>query len=396
MDYITSNQVTKSSFMKYLLILCFIFNLSAVERDAFGTLIIGEQAPAWSLKGVDDKDYKLSNYQDKDVLMIVFTANHCPEAQAAEWRLKKIVEDYKDKSFALVAISGNSPEGMRLDELRFAVRGDSFEEMKDHAKEHSFNFPYLYDGDTQEVTKAYGALSTPHVFILNKERKLAYHGRLDDSKTIGDIKHHHAREAIDELLAGKAVTITKTRPFGCSTKWKSKAVNVAKDNEAWKAQEVLLETIGAEQVKSLAANKTDKYRLINLWATWCGPCVAELPELVKIKRIYQHRNFETITISIDKLNMQKKALAYLRDEHMSLGRTAKRSIAAEGRKTNNYIWNGSDLDTLAKNLDPQWPGPVPYTILIAPGGEIVHRQVGEFDSMKLKQAIIKGLGRFRK
>ena len=373
-----------------------VFSLLAVERDNFGTLAIGEKAPDWSLIGVDDKKHSLADYNKSDVLMIVFTCNHCPEAQAAEWRLKKIVEDYKNKSFSLVAISGNSPEGLRLDELGFALRGDSLQDMKVQAKEAGFNFPYLYDGDTQEVTKAHGALSTPHVFIFDKDRKLAYTGRLDDSRTIGDIKHHHAREAIDALLEGKEVALKKTRSFGCSTKWKSKADKVKLDNEKWEAQEVTLEQINAAGVKSLIANKTDKYRLINLWATWCGPCVAELPELVKIKRIYQNRNFETITISIDQLKMQKKALAFLQDDHVGLGRTAKRSIAKEGRKTNNYIWSGKDLDQLAQNLDPEWPGPVPYTILIAPGGKIIHRQVGEFDSDKLKKAIIEGVGRYRK
>ena len=372
------------------------FSLFALERDKFGTLAIGETAPDWTLMGIDDKNYSLSDFKKSDILMIVFTCNHCPEAQAAEWRLKKIVEDYKDQSFSLVAISGNSPEGLRLDELGFALRGDSFEEMKVQAKESAFNFPYLYDGDTQEITKAYGALSTPHVFIFDKKRRLAYTGRLDDSRKINDIKHHHAREAIDYLLAGKEVALKKTRSFGCSTKWKSKADKVKLDNKKWEAQTVTLDHIDGTGVKSLIANKTDKYRLINLWATWCGPCVAELPDLVKIKRIYQNRNFETITISIDQLKMEKKALAFLQDDHVGIGRTAKRTLAQEGRKTNNYIWAGKDLDELAQNLDSEWPGPVPYTILVAPGGKIVHRQVGEFDSDKLKKAIIEGVGRYRK
>ncbi len=91
-----------------------------------------------------------------------------------------LVNDYADASFQLVAISPNAPQAVRIDELGYAVYGDSLEEMKKHAREREFNFPYLYDGETQSVSKAYGAVATPHLFLFDRERILRYVGRIDE------------------------------------------------------------------------------------------------------------------------------------------------------------------------------------------------------------------------
>ena len=371
------------------------FGYDHVSAQDIKPLEIGSKAPSWKLMGVDDKDHRLSEYVNKDILMIVFTCNHCPESQAAEWRLKKIVEDYKDKSFQLVAISPNNPKSLRTWELGFTVWGDSFEDMKVQAERFEFNFPYLYDGETQETTMAYGALSTPHCFVFDKERKLRYQGMLDDSRKVDGIKTEYARNAIDELFAGKPVTVEKSRSFGCSTKWLSLIPAVEKDEAEWGLQEVTLETIDVEGIKKIASNSSGKLRLINIWATWCGPCVAELPDLVYLKKKYQYRSFEVITISIDDLKKQNMSLAILKDKKVSEGIIARSTMKNEGRTTNNYIWDGGSLDELAEALDPDWPGPIPYTILIAPGGKILYQNSGEFNSLKVREEIISYLGRFR-
>ena len=113
------------------------------------TLEIGAAAPDFQLKGVDDKTYNLASFKNAEVLVIVFTCNHCPTAQAYEDRLIKLTSDYANKSVAVVAINPNDPASLRLDELDFSDLGDSFEEMKIRAKEKKFNFPYLYDGETE-------------------------------------------------------------------------------------------------------------------------------------------------------------------------------------------------------------------------------------------------------
>ena len=123
---------------------------SALAPCRADTLEIGSPAPDFQLPGVDGKTYSLDSFRDAEILVIVFTCNHCPTAQAYEARIKQLAADYKDKKVALVAISPNDPQALRLDELGFSDLGDSFEDMKIRAKDHGFNFPYLYDGETKK------------------------------------------------------------------------------------------------------------------------------------------------------------------------------------------------------------------------------------------------------
>src|SRR5689334_23260625 len=178
--------------------------IPAVAADQPKTLDIGATAPDFKLPGVDGKTYTLADFADAKLLVIVFTCNHCPTAQAYEKRIKAIDADYKDKGVRLLAISPNDPKAIRLDELGYTDLSDSFDEMKIRAKEHDFKFPYLYDGETQATARAYGVVATPHVFIFDQQRMLRYVGRIDDSD-VKQVKSRDACNAIDALLAGKPV-----------------------------------------------------------------------------------------------------------------------------------------------------------------------------------------------
>jgi thiol-disulfide isomerase/thioredoxin len=309
--------------------------------------------------------------------VVVFTCNHCPTAQAYEDRIIQLHSDYRDRNVALVAISPNDPLAVRLDELGYTDLSDSLDEMKLRAKEKGFAFPYLYDGDKQAVSRAYGVQATPHVFIFDQERKLRYVGRIDDSER-GNAKSPDARNAIDALLTGKQVTVPRTRTFGCSTKWSDKRTSAREATEKWDQEEVTLEKIGAAGVRTLAENPSKKYRLINVWATSCVPCVTELPELVTINRMYRGRNFELITISLDSVQSMSDSLELLRQKH----------VAAR-----NFIFESEDRDALAEALDKEWKGPVPYTVLVAPDGKIVYRTHGPIDPLEVKRAVVERLGR---
>lgn len=360
------------------------------------TLSPGDKAPDFDLPGIDGKNHTLAEYADADILAILFTCNHCPSAQGAESRVKKLVEQFADESFQLVAISPNDPESVRLNELGYSLYGDTLEDMKKHAKEFGFAFPYLYDGETQSVSKAYGVTATPHIYIFDKSRTLRYVGRVDDSR-YGDestIETHDARDAIQALLAGKEPPVAQTRAHGCSTKWAEKRDAVLKYNAEFEEKEVTLETIDAAEVKKLRANQgTEKLRLINLWATWCGPCVAEMPDLVEIGRQFETRGFDLVTISLDDAGASDKALAMLKRFHAAMPRLTEASVKEEGRRTNNYQWTG-DPDTLAELVDPEWPGALPHTLLVAPGGEVIYRHNGEIDPDELRRQIVGHLGRF--
>jgi peroxiredoxin len=341
-------------------------------------LAIGSPAPEFDLPGVDGKNHKLADFNDAKLLCVVFTCNHCPTAQAYEERLKKLHADYKDKGVAVVAISPNDEKALRLDELGYTEYSDSLEEMKLRAKDQNFQFPYLYDGENQKVSMAYGALATPHVFLFDADRKLRYHGRIDDSD-VKEVKSHDLRNAIDTLLAGQTVPKETTKIFGCSTKWSDKRGDVQKSLDKWNAEPVSLETIDDAGIKALVANTdSKKYRLINVWATWCAPCIAEIPELVEMNRMYRRRPFELITITMDDMDRKDAALELLKEHHVS---------------SKNYIYSGEDKDKLVDALDKEWEGPPPYTMLVAPGGKVIYRKLGPFDVVELKKKIVEHTGR---
>ncbi|NNE90822.1 MAG: redoxin domain-containing protein [Verrucomicrobiales bacterium] len=369
--------------------------LLAFSAEKVKTLEPGAAAPDFDLPGVDGKNHKLADYAEADILAVLFTCNHCPSAQGAESRVKKLVEEFKNESFQLVAISPNSPGAVRLNELGYSVYGDSLEDMKKHAKDRGFTFPYLYDGETQAVSKAFGVTATPQLFLFDKDRILRYVGRIDDSK-FGDpatVQSHDARDALKAMLAGNPVPNPKTRAHGCSTKWADKIEAVKKFNADFEAKKVSIEKIDAARVKRLAANDTDKLRLVNLWATWCGPCVSEMPDLVAIGRQFETRGFDMITISTDDPGQIDAAGKLLKRVHAAMPKMTEASVKEEGRKTNNYLFDGS-TDALAEALDSEWQGPIPHTVLIAPGGEIIFRQSGEIDADELRRKIVKQLGRW--
>lgn len=116
--------------------------LLAAAPPKVETLAIGEKAPPFSLQGVDGKTWTLDDFSKARIVVVVFTCNHCPDARAASGRIREVAADYKTKGVELVAISGNDPRGLRLDEIGYSVWGDSFEEMKHHAKENGWKFPY--------------------------------------------------------------------------------------------------------------------------------------------------------------------------------------------------------------------------------------------------------------
>jgi len=175
------------------------------------TLNLGEGAPYFSLTGTDDKVYSLSSFKDATLLVVVFTCNHCPYAQAYERRLIDLAENFTPQAVQFVAI--NSNDGVAFPE-------DDFTQMKARAVKLALPYPYLWDED-QRAAKAYDAKCTPEVYLFDSERLLRYHGRIDDNhRDVQLVKTHNLRDAIEQLLAGQQVTTPLTHVLGCSIKWK--------------------------------------------------------------------------------------------------------------------------------------------------------------------------------
>ena len=345
-----------------------------VFLDNHPTLPLGAAAPDFHLKGVDDKYYGLGDFRSARILVIVFTCNHCPTAQAYENRLIQLSADYKGKGVALLAIMPNDPRSVQLAELGYTDMGDTFEEMKKRAQEKQFNFPYLFDGDTEATAKAYGPVATPHVFIFDQDRKLRYQGRIDDmEKPTKTPVHIDTRHAIDELLAGKQVSVSSTKVFGCSIKWQEKSDWKIKAQQQWAGEPVNTTVLDEKGIREIMQNHSDKLRLINVWATWCGPCLAEFPDLITMYHMYRGRDFELVTISADDPAKREKVLQFL-----------QKAVASN----TNYTINTDDKYNLIEAVDPNWQGALPYTLLVEPGGKIVFSKQGEFDPDELKRAIV--------
>ncbi|GGB03970.1 redoxin family protein [Puia dinghuensis] len=337
------------------------------------TLAIGATAPDFNLPGVDGKTYTLRDFNDAKVLAVVFMCNHCPTSQAYEKRIIQLTNEYASKGVRVVAISPNAPSALRIDELGYSDVGDGFDDMKVRAKKAGYNFPYLYDGETEMASKQYGPVSTPHIFIFDQQRRLRYNGRIDDQENPAKTPHSFdARNAIDALLAGQEPPVAVTKTFGCSIKWIEKSNWTQKAAITWAHEPVSLDTIGVGGIAGLLHNDSKKLRLINLWATWCVPCVEEFPQLVTLNRMYRDRGFELVSISTDDSAARPKALRFLEKQESS---------------SPNYIYTGDDKYKLIEAIDPKWQGALPYSLLVEPGGKIVYAKQGAIDPEELRKII---------
>ena len=349
---------------------------SALAQSAHPILAIGSQAPDFSLSGVDGKIHKLSDYAASPVLAIVFMCNHCPIASIYEQRVQKLADEYGPKGVAVVAIQPNDPEAIRVDELDSADTSDSLDEMKIRVQYKHLRYPYLYDGETQAVARALGPQATPHVFVFDRDRKLRYQGRFDNSYRVELVKSEDARNAVDALLDGKPVPVEQTGVFGCSTKWKEKMEARIADQKKIDAEPVRLDLATAEDLQKLRANATGKMLLVSFWATWCGPCVHEFPDVETTYRMYRVRDFDLVTVSTNMPDEKAGVLKMLEKQHAS---------------SRNLLFGSDDTYALQAAFDPKWKAGVPYTVLIAPGGKILYERQGDIDFLELRRTILRNM-----
>lgn len=360
----------------------FVSKPIVLKKQNVKTLQVGESAPDFKLPDTNGNFHSLADYKETEVLAIIFTCNHCPTAQAYEERLKQVVKDYQDDSFELIAISPNSPLGVLYEELGYSDLGDSYTDGIQRHQEAAYNFTYLYDGDDHVASLQYGPVATPHAFVFDKDRKLAYVGRIDDKEKPGTGQAEDLRLAIDALLKGESVANSQTKTFGCSTKWAWKASWAEDQEKEWAKKPVGLEDLDKEGVRVLVANEdSQNLRLVNVWATWCAPCRLEYPDFVVLHRMYGARDFEFVSLSTDVAEKRDKALEFLTESHSALP---------------NYIYPADDKYAMIEAVDPNWNGALPYTMLIEPGGNVIWKHQGDVNFNELKKVIVdhKMIGRY--
>ncbi len=351
-------------------------SLGALAQGSHPILAIGSPAPTFELPGIDGAIHKLGDYSASPVLVVIFTCNHCPIAQMYERRIAELAADYKDRGVSVVVIEPNDPKAIRIDELDSSDISDSLEEMKIRAEYKCLAYAYLYDGEMQAATNAYGPQATPHAFVFDQERRLRYEGRVDNSYRLELVKNHEVRDAIDALLGHREVVVKHTGVFGCSTKWKEKHVSQAELLHKIESKPVPLEMVSADDLRRLRSNPEKKMLLVSFWATWCGSCIHEFPDIEGTYRMYNVRDFDLVTVS-----------ANMPDEKDSVSRVLQKMHAT----SQNLLFDSNDTAALQTAFDPAWESAVPYTMLIAPDGKVLYQKQGSVDILDLRRTILANL-----
>ena len=336
----------------------------------------GFRAPDFTLPGADGATHSLRDYTGSRVLAVVFTGNACPASQLYERRLRQLSDDYKGKGVTLVAVNSNRPEGMRFSDLSYSDVGETIDDMKVRAADRHLDYPYLSDGQTQALARQFRVVTTPHIFIFDQSRTLRYDGRIDDSVREDQVKSRDARSAIDAVLAGKAVAVARTAATGCAVKGLSGPLPAEQQRDALDSAPVTVEMADAAALKQLRRNGTGKLLLVNFWATWCAPCASEFPDLEATYRMYRPRGLEFATVSVNDPEERGAVLDFLK---------------AHGAAHRNLQFATSDVYALQAAFDSNMPAPVPFTLLIAPGGDVLYQELGELTVSKLRRAILASL-----
>jgi peroxiredoxin len=358
------------------LIFSLLAAFAASAQASHPILALGSSAPDFSLPGVDGKTHSLADYARSPILVVAFTCNHCPIAQMYEQRIQQLETDYRDRGVAVVAIEPNDPKALRIDELDSSDISDSLDEMKIRFEYKHLHYPYLYDGETQSVTRAYGPQATPHVFVFDKDRKLRYEGRIDNSYRKEMVNTQDARNAVDALLANREIAVKHTGVFGCSTKWKEKSASSAEALRKIAEQPVKLDVVSAEDLKRLRQNPGKHMALISFWATWCGSCIDEFADFQDTFLMYKVRDFELITVSANMPDEKDGVLRMLEKKHAT---------------SRNLLFASNDTAAMQAAFDPRWESAVPYTVLLDPSGKVLYEKLGSVDILDLRRTILANL-----
>jgi peroxiredoxin len=359
---------------RVLVIFALTMNLWAQKEHAI--LALGSPAPNFALPGVDGKIHKLGDYSSSPVLVVVFTCNHCPIAQMYERRITQLAADYKDHGVSVVAIEPNDPKAITIDELDSSDISDSLDEMRIRAQYKHLTYPYLYDGETQSVTDAYGPQATPHAFVFDRARRLRYEGRIDNSYRAELVTTHEVRDVIDAILAHRDVAVKHTGVFGCSTKWEDKQAARLEALRKIESQPVQLEMASAAELRTLRTNPARKMLLVSFWATWCGSCIHEFADFQDTFRMYGMRDLELVTVAANMPDEKNTVLRVLEKMHAT---------------SRNLLFDSNDTAALQAAFDPKWESAVPFTVLIAPDGKVLYRKQGSVDILQLRRTILANL-----
>lgn len=338
--------------------------------------IVGSPAPDFELNDLTGKPHALKSPRGK-LTVVAFLSARCPISNAYKDRIKAIAEDYSKQGVAFFAINASADE--------------SVDEVRAHAEANNFNFIILKD-EGNVIADAYAAERTPKVYVIDAEGVLRYQGRIDNSQNPRLVKRNDLREALDELLAGKAVSIASTQALGCILKRteelaqsKTPRPAVSKPMATKPAQKTTAKASAAPKVSllkpaafaQLIKQSQGKVLIVNFWATWCGPCVAEFPELVKLDQAYRGKGVRLVGITADDAtDLKTKVIPFLREQKAGY---------------ENFLQDTDDPQEMVDVVMKDWPGVLPATFVYDKTGKLIWHRFGIIDRDLLTAEIEKAL-----
>lgn len=367
----------------FLLAITMMFVLTVLNAQALTSTkaapIIGVPAPEFELKDLSGQPHALKSSRGK-LTVVAFISARCPISNAYKDRIKAIAEDYAKQGVAFLAINASADE--------------SVDEVRAHAEANNFNFTILKD-EGNVVADAYAAERTPKVYVIDAESVLRYQGRIDNSQNPRLVKRHDLREALDELLAGKAVSIPSTQALGCIIQRDGRTGDLAQSKTPRPAVSKPVATKPAAKTTAKASatpkvtllkpaafaqlikQSKGKVLIVNFWATWCGPCVAEFPELVKLDQAYRDKGVRLVGVTADDVtDLKTKVIPFLREQKAGY---------------ENFLQDTDDPQEMVDVVMKDWPGVLPATFVYDKTGKLVWHRFGIIDRDLLTAEIEKAL-----
>ena len=345
----------------------FVPNPISIEKQNVIELDQGESCPDFSLFGTDGTLYDRNDFSHQEVLIVLFLSNHCLESQGIEDKLIQFKESMP-AGVAMVGISGNSPLATPFSSLGYSDLDDSYDSMKERVFQKGFNFPYLYDGDDQAITLSFGPQILPMAYVFDGDRRLYAKTYFINS----DIEM--LPKLVNALLSGTPFQQgVGMEASGCPLHWSWDQQEVKADSEEWKERQVILKEAHIGDLDKILKGDPHKLKVINFWATWCGPCKKEFPDFLKISRQFEQRPVDFLTVSVDGSEKRKEAFEFLNQVHAPI---------------QNYILTQVSEDSVRAAIGGEWDGSIPLTLIIDPSGRISKRWSGPFDKLELKRSIV--------